>query len=35
MHLLFWLSLVPFGTAWIGETQFAAIPMAVYGASCS
>ena len=31
MHLLFWLSLVPFGTAWIGETQFATIPMALYG----
>jgi len=31
MHLLFWLSLVPFGTAWVGETAFAAIPMAVYG----
>jgi uncharacterized membrane protein len=31
MHLLFWLSLVPFATAWIGETGFAAIPMALYG----
>lgn len=31
MLLLFWLSLVPFGTAWIGETAFASIPMAVYG----
>ncbi len=31
MHLLFWLSLVPFATAWIGETHFAPIPMAVYG----
>src|SRR5579862_1634059 len=31
MHLLFWLSLVPFGTAWIGENDFAPIPMAVYG----
>ena len=31
MLLLFWLSLVPFGTAWIGETQFAPIPMALYG----
>ena len=31
MHLLFWLSLVPFGTAWIGETAFATIPMAIYG----
>jgi uncharacterized membrane protein len=31
MFLLFWLSLIPFGTAWIGETEFATIPMAVYG----
>ena len=31
LHLLFWLSLVPFGTAWIGENSFAAVPMAVYG----
>jgi uncharacterized membrane protein len=31
MLLLFWLSLVPFGTAWIGDTTFATIPMAVYG----
>ena len=31
MLLLFWLSLVPFGTAWIGDTAFASIPMAVYG----
>ncbi|MES1239555.1 MAG: TMEM175 family protein, partial [Chloroflexota bacterium] len=31
MHLLFWLSLIPFGTAWIGETQFATVPMAIYG----
>jgi uncharacterized membrane protein len=31
LHLLFWLSLVPFGTAWIGETTFAALPMALYG----
>jgi uncharacterized membrane protein len=31
MHLLFWLSLVPFTTAWIGETHFAAVPMALYG----
>ena len=31
MLLLFWLSLVPFGTAWIGETEFAALPMATYG----
>ena len=32
MHLLFWLSLVPFGTAWLGENDFAPLPVAVYGA---
>lgn len=31
MHLLFWLSLVPFGTAWMGETHHASLPTAVYG----
>lgn len=31
LHLLFWLSLVPFATAWSGETNFAELPMAVYG----
>lgn len=31
MHLLFWLSLVPFGTAWMGEHGFAPVPVAVYG----
>jgi len=31
LHLLFWLSLVPFVTGWIGETHFAALPVAVYG----
>jgi uncharacterized membrane protein len=31
MNLLFWLSLVPFGTGWIGETNFAAWPTALYG----
>ena len=31
LHLLFWLSLVPFTTAWMGETDFAASPTAVYG----
>src|SRR4051794_23913651 len=31
MHLLFWLSLFPFGTAWIGDTGLAPVPMAVYG----
>jgi uncharacterized membrane protein len=30
LHLLFWLSLVPFVTAWIGETQFGPTPMALY-----
>lgn len=29
--LLFWLSLVPFTTAWMGENRFAATPMALYG----
>ena len=32
LHLLFWLSVVPFGTAWMGENSFAPIPVAVYGA---
>ena len=31
LHLLFWLSLVPVGTAWIGATGFAPVPVAVYG----
>lgn len=31
MHLLFWLSLVPFATGWMGENQFAAWPVALYG----
>lgn len=31
LHLLFWLSLVPFMTAWIGEHKFSAVPVAVYG----
>jgi uncharacterized membrane protein len=30
-HLLFWLSLVPFATAWMGEAHFAALPTAFYG----
>ena len=30
-HLLFWLSLVPFVTGWMGENHFAPIPTAVYG----
>jgi uncharacterized membrane protein len=32
IHLLFWLSLMPFATAWASETRFGATPMAVYGA---
>jgi uncharacterized membrane protein len=32
LHLLFWLSLVPFATRWIGETGAAPLPTAVYGA---
>jgi uncharacterized membrane protein len=32
LHLLFWLSLFPFGTAWMGENSFASIPVAAYGA---
>jgi len=32
MHLLFWLSLFPFTTGWMGENQFAPWPVAVYGA---
>jgi uncharacterized membrane protein len=31
LHLLFWLSLVPFATGWVGENHFAAAPMALYG----
>ena len=31
LHLLFWLSLFPFTTAWMGENHFAAVPTAVYG----
>jgi uncharacterized membrane protein len=30
-HLLFWLSLIPFVTAWMGENHFAGIPMVAYG----
>ncbi len=33
MHLLFWLSIVPFATAWMGENHFAPIPTALYGAA--
>ena len=31
LHLLFWLSLLPFATAWMGENHFAAVPTAFYG----
>ena len=31
-HLLFWLSLVPFGTWWMGENHLAPVPTALYGA---
>jgi uncharacterized membrane protein len=32
LHLLFWLSLIPFATAWMGENHFAREPVALYGA---
>jgi len=32
LHLLFWLSLFPFATGWMGENHFAAAPSAAYGA---
>jgi uncharacterized membrane protein len=32
LHLLFWLSLVPFVTGWMSENHFAALPVAMYGA---
>jgi len=31
LHLLFWLSLIPFVTGWVGENQFTALPLALYG----
>jgi len=33
LHLLFWLSLIPFVTGWMGENHFAPLPTAVYGAA--
>jgi uncharacterized membrane protein len=33
IHLLFWISLVPFTTAWLGEHPFGTAPTAVYGVS--
>jgi uncharacterized membrane protein len=32
LNLLFWLSIVPFATGWMGENHFAAVPSALYGA---
>jgi len=32
-HLLFWLSLIPFSTAWLGEHAFEPVPTALYGVS--
>ena len=31
LHLLFWLSLIPFTTGWMGDNHFAPVPVAVYG----
>ena len=31
MHLLFWLSLIPFLTGWVGQNDFAPLPVALYG----
>jgi len=31
LHLLFWLSLMPFVTGWMGENHFASVPVALYG----
>jgi len=31
LHLLFWLSLIPFVTGWMGENNFAPLPVALYG----
>ena len=31
LHLLFWLSLMPFTTGWMGENHFAPLPVALYG----
>ena len=31
IHLLFWLSLIPFVTGWMGENNFASVPVALYG----
>jgi len=34
LHLLFWLSLLPFVTGWMGENYFSTWPVAVYGRFC-
>jgi len=34
LHLLFWLSLIPYATGWTGETHFASLPTAAYGTVC-
>ncbi len=31
LHLLFWISLIPFATSWVGENYTAAVPVATYG----
>jgi uncharacterized membrane protein len=31
LHLLFWLSLIPFATAWLGENHLESLPVALYG----
>jgi len=31
LHLLFWLSLIPFTTAWVGQNHLAEVPTAIYG----
>lgn len=31
LHLLFWLSLIPFASGWVGRTSFSAVPTALYG----
>ena len=33
LHLMFWLSLVPFATGWMGENHFAPLPVALYAAT--
>jgi uncharacterized membrane protein len=32
LHLMFWLSLIPFTTGWMGENHFGSLPTALYGA---